>query len=157
MLSQILVRCAGFAQTPLIISLLVSEIPLIIPLCLFQGIFIFFLVKYKPLKYNNVYIYPDWGYGIGWMMALSSMVCIPLWICIKLWKTEGTFMEVRERFADQWCWKNIWEGGGSPHLHLLITTAVSNPWIRALRFCWRENSELSLVYSEFLLFFCCQW
>ncbi|KFP29542.1 Sodium- and chloride-dependent GABA transporter 3, partial [Colius striatus] len=57
------------------------------------GIFIFFLVKYKPLKYNNVYIYPDWGYGIGWMMALSSMICIPLWICIKLWKTEGTFME----------------------------------------------------------------
>ncbi|XP_027761714.1 sodium- and chloride-dependent GABA transporter 3 [Empidonax traillii] len=57
------------------------------------GIFIFFLVKYKPLKYNNVYIYPDWGYGIGWMMALSSMVCIPLWICIKLWKTEGTVME----------------------------------------------------------------
>lgn len=64
-------------------------------LCLFQGIFIFFLVKYKPLKYNNVYIYPDWGYGIGWMMALSSMICIPLWICIKLWKEEGTFIEVR--------------------------------------------------------------
>ncbi|KAM6256626.1 sodium- and chloride-dependent GABA transporter 3 isoform 2-T2 [Porphyrio hochstetteri] len=58
-----------------------------------EGIFIFFLVKYKPLKYNNVYIYPDWGYGIGWMMALSSMICIPLWICIKLWKTEGTFIE----------------------------------------------------------------
>lgn len=61
---------------------------------LFQGIFIFFLVKYKPLKYNNVYIYPDWGYGIGWMMALSSMVCIPLWICVKLWKSEGTILEV---------------------------------------------------------------
>ncbi|EMP39732.1 Sodium- and chloride-dependent GABA transporter 3 [Chelonia mydas] len=57
------------------------------------GIFIFFLVKYKPLKYNNVYTYPDWGYGIGWMMALSSMICIPLWICIKLWKTEGTILE----------------------------------------------------------------
>uniref|UniRef100_A0A8C5NK76 Transporter n=1 Tax=Junco hyemalis TaxID=40217 RepID=A0A8C5NK76_JUNHY len=83
---QILVTHTGFAQ-----------IPLTKYLCLFQGIFIFFLVKYKPLKYNNVYIYPDWGYGIGWMMALSSMVCIPLWICIKLWKTEGTFMEVREK------------------------------------------------------------
>ncbi|KAK9406245.1 Slc6a11: Transporter [Crotalus adamanteus] len=58
------------------------------------GIFIFFLVKYKPLKYNNVYIYPAWGYGIGWMMALSSMVCIPLWICVKLWKSEGTILEV---------------------------------------------------------------
>lgn len=57
------------------------------------GTFIFFLVKYKPLKYNNVYTYPAWGYGIGWMMALSSMVCIPLWIVIKMWKTEGTFQE----------------------------------------------------------------
>uniref|UniRef100_A0AAX7TBL2 Transporter n=1 Tax=Astatotilapia calliptera TaxID=8154 RepID=A0AAX7TBL2_ASTCA len=43
-----------------------------------RGIFLFFLIKYKPLKYNNVYVYPDWGYGIGWFMAMSSMVCIPL-------------------------------------------------------------------------------
>nr|KAF6311217.1 solute carrier family 6 member 11 [Myotis myotis] len=57
------------------------------------SIFIFFLVKYKPLKYNNVYTYPAWGYGIGWLMALSSMLCIPLWIFIKLWKTEGTLLE----------------------------------------------------------------
>ncbi|KPP59142.1 sodium- and chloride-dependent GABA transporter 3-like [Scleropages formosus] len=57
------------------------------------GIFLFFLIKYKPLKYNNVYTYPDWGYGIGWMMALSSMVCIPLWMVVKIWKTEGTFKE----------------------------------------------------------------
>jgi len=58
-----------------------------------QGIFIFFLVKYKPLKYNNIYTYPTWGYSIGWLMALSSMLCIPLWIFIKLWKTEGTLPE----------------------------------------------------------------
>ncbi|XP_032697393.1 sodium- and chloride-dependent GABA transporter 3 [Lontra canadensis] len=57
------------------------------------GIFIFFLVKYKPLKYNNIYTYPTWGYSIGWLMALSSMLCIPLWIFIKLWKTEGTLPE----------------------------------------------------------------
>uniref|UniRef100_A0A3P8YGU0 Transporter n=1 Tax=Esox lucius TaxID=8010 RepID=A0A3P8YGU0_ESOLU len=59
------------------------------------GIFLFFLIKYKPLKYNNVYMYPDWGYGIGWMMALSSMVCIPLGIIVQLWKTPGTFSQVR--------------------------------------------------------------
>ncbi|TRY85112.1 hypothetical protein DNTS_023050, partial [Danionella cerebrum] len=57
------------------------------------GIFLFFLIKYKPLKYNNVYTYPDWGYGIGWMMAMSSMVCIPLGILFQLWKTKGTFRE----------------------------------------------------------------
>lgn len=62
-----------------------------------QGIFIFFLVKYKPLKYNNIYTYPAWGYGIGWLMALSSMLCIPLWIFIKVWKAEGTLPEVRKQ------------------------------------------------------------
>uniref|UniRef100_A0A8C2HSN3 Transporter n=1 Tax=Cyprinus carpio TaxID=7962 RepID=A0A8C2HSN3_CYPCA len=62
------------------------------------GIFLFFLIKYKPLKYNNVYTYPDWGYGIGWMMAMSSMVCIPLGILFQIWKTEGTFREVKTFF-----------------------------------------------------------
>uniref|UniRef100_A0A7N6A2E3 Transporter n=1 Tax=Anabas testudineus TaxID=64144 RepID=A0A7N6A2E3_ANATE len=61
--------------------------------CLQQGIFLFFLIKYKPLKYNNVYTYPDWGYGIGWFMAMSSMVCIPLGIIWMIWKTPGTFSE----------------------------------------------------------------
>uniref|UniRef100_A0A2K5X5L3 Solute carrier family 6 member 11 n=1 Tax=Macaca fascicularis TaxID=9541 RepID=A0A2K5X5L3_MACFA len=70
------------------------------------GIFIFFLVKYKPLKYNNVYTYPAWGYGIGWLMALSSMLCIPLWICIKVWKTQGTLPEVRLP-QEGWC---MWAG-----------------------------------------------
>lgn len=60
-----------------------------------QGIFLFFLIKYKPLKYNNVYTYPDWGYGIGWFMAMSSMVCIPLGIIWMIWKTPGTFAEVK--------------------------------------------------------------
>lgn len=68
-----------------------------------QGIFIFFLVKYKPLKYNNIYTYPTWGYSIGWLMALSSMLCIPLWIFIKMWKTEGTLPEVRQpRWGRGW-------------------------------------------------------
>lgn len=66
-------------------------------LFLLQGIFLFFLIKYKPLKYNNVYVYPDWGYGIGWFMAMSSMVCIPLGIIWMIWKTPGTFSEVRKR------------------------------------------------------------
>uniref|UniRef100_A0A673JYH0 Transporter n=1 Tax=Sinocyclocheilus rhinocerous TaxID=307959 RepID=A0A673JYH0_9TELE len=55
------------------------------------------ICAYKPLKYNNVYTYPDWGYGIGWMMAMSSMVCIPLGILFQIWKTEGTFRELGQR------------------------------------------------------------
>ncbi|GAB1291081.1 Sodium- and chloride-dependent taurine transporter [Apodemus speciosus] len=53
------------------------------------GCFIFSLVKYVPLTYNKVYRYPDWAIGLGWGLALSSMLCIPLVIVILLCRTEG--------------------------------------------------------------------
>ncbi|XP_078399539.1 sodium- and chloride-dependent GABA transporter 3 [Cetorhinus maximus] len=58
-----------------------------------SAIFIFFIVRYKPLKYNNTYTYPDWGYALGWALALSSMICIPLGFIFKIWNTEGTLLE----------------------------------------------------------------
>ncbi|XP_012502934.1 PREDICTED: sodium- and chloride-dependent betaine transporter-like, partial [Propithecus coquereli] len=58
-------------------------------LCL--ATFLFSLSKYAPLKYNNVYVYPPWGYCIGWFLALSSMVCVPLFVVITLLKTQGSF------------------------------------------------------------------
>uniref|UniRef100_A0A8C4YMC2 Transporter n=1 Tax=Gopherus evgoodei TaxID=1825980 RepID=A0A8C4YMC2_9SAUR len=48
--------------------------------------FLFSLIKYTPLKYNNWYMYPLWGYTLGWLMALSSMICIPLYIIFILTK-----------------------------------------------------------------------
>uniref|UniRef100_UPI00358F8689 sodium- and chloride-dependent GABA transporter 3-like isoform X1 n=2 Tax=Myxine glutinosa TaxID=7769 RepID=UPI00358F8689 len=57
------------------------------------GIFIFSLVKYRPLTYNKTYVYPNWGYGIGWTLAFSSMICIPLGILYKIIDTKGTFAE----------------------------------------------------------------
>lgn len=60
-----------------------------------QGTFAFSLIKYTPLKYNNEYVYPWWGYAIGWLLALSSMVCIPLWMVYKIGTSHGTIKEVR--------------------------------------------------------------
>ncbi|XP_077450096.1 sodium- and chloride-dependent GABA transporter 2-like [Stigmatopora argus] len=57
------------------------------------GTFAFSLIKYTPLKYNNEYVYPWWGYVIGWLLALSSMVCIPLWMVYKISTSQGTFRE----------------------------------------------------------------
>ncbi|NXE03897.1 S6A12 protein, partial [Lophotis ruficrista] len=56
-------------------------------LCL--AVFLFSLIKYEPLKYNNSYMYPPWGYVVGWLMALSSMVCVPLHAIFILLKTKG--------------------------------------------------------------------
>ncbi|KAI5100261.1 sodium- and chloride-dependent GABA transporter 2 [Silurus meridionalis] len=61
------------------------------------GTFAFSLIKYTPLKYNNEYVYPWWGYTLGWLLALSSMVCIPLWIVYKMGTAKGT---LRERFHE---------------------------------------------------------
>lgn len=59
-----------------------------------QGIFLFHLVNYKPLTYNNDYVYPWWGEVIGWCLALSSMLCIPVSLLYKLFRAKGTFKEV---------------------------------------------------------------
>uniref|UniRef100_A0A8C3MCM4 Transporter n=1 Tax=Geospiza parvula TaxID=87175 RepID=A0A8C3MCM4_GEOPR len=59
-----------------------------------QGVFLFSLIKYTPLKYNNSYEYPPWGYVLGWLMALSSMVCIPLYAIFILLKTKGSLKQV---------------------------------------------------------------
>lgn len=61
--------------------------------CVCMGIFVFNLVNYKPLTYNNVYVYPWWGEMIGWCMALSSMLCIPLNVAYKLIRAKGSFKQ----------------------------------------------------------------
>lgn len=59
-----------------------------------QAVFLFSLIKYTPLKYNNTYVYPTWGYVLGWMMALSSMVCIPLYAIFIILRTKGPLKQV---------------------------------------------------------------
>ncbi|XP_036440993.1 sodium- and chloride-dependent GABA transporter 2-like [Colossoma macropomum] len=39
--------------------------------------FICSLVEYKPLTFNRWYVYPNWAYGLGWAMALSSILLVP--------------------------------------------------------------------------------
>ncbi|KAI2648639.1 Sodium- and chloride-dependent GABA transporter 2 [Labeo rohita] len=84
------------------------------------GTFAFSLIKYTPLKYNNEYVYPWWGYALGWLLALSSMVCIPLWVVSKLSTAKGS---LRERF------------------HELITPSPDLPKTR------REQEKLQAIFA----------
>uniref|UniRef100_A0A8C5G9V9 Sodium- and chloride-dependent creatine transporter 1-like n=1 Tax=Gouania willdenowi TaxID=441366 RepID=A0A8C5G9V9_GOUWI len=61
--------------------------------CVCMGIFVFHLVNYKPLTYNTDYVYPWWGEAVGWCLALSSMLCIPVSIVYFLFRARGTFRE----------------------------------------------------------------
>lgn len=51
-------------------------------------------MNYKPLTYNTVYTYPLWGEALGWALALSSMLCIPLTVLYKLLRCKGSLREV---------------------------------------------------------------
>nr|XP_034982801.1 sodium- and chloride-dependent betaine transporter-like isoform X1 [Zootoca vivipara] len=61
--------------------------------------FLFSLIRYTPLTYNKVYEYPPWGIAVGWLMALSSIICIPLYAVFILLKTKGSLKEVKESEA----------------------------------------------------------
>uniref|UniRef100_A0A8C6WN00 Transporter n=1 Tax=Neogobius melanostomus TaxID=47308 RepID=A0A8C6WN00_9GOBI len=57
------------------------------------GILLFSLAQFKPLKYNNTYVYPTWGYGLGLFLAFSSVSMFPLWFLYKLASTPGTLKQ----------------------------------------------------------------
>uniref|UniRef100_A0A3Q4HID6 Transporter n=1 Tax=Neolamprologus brichardi TaxID=32507 RepID=A0A3Q4HID6_NEOBR len=65
----------GYKPLPLIKYCLKYVTPVI---C--TGTFIFSLVKYTPLKFNNTLEYPWWGYALGWWFTLSSTLMVPFWI-----------------------------------------------------------------------------
>ncbi|CAB1326217.1 unnamed protein product [Coregonus sp. 'balchen'] len=56
-------------------------------------ILIFTVIQYKPITYND-YVYPGWSLAIGFLMAMSSVICIPIYALYKIGKSEGTtFLE----------------------------------------------------------------
>ncbi|XP_065138426.2 sodium- and chloride-dependent creatine transporter 1 [Paramisgurnus dabryanus] len=58
-----------------------------------MAVFFFHAINYKRLVYNAVYVYPWWGEMLGWFLALSSMLCIPLTVLYKLLHCKGSLME----------------------------------------------------------------
>ncbi|XP_024242009.1 solute carrier family 6 member 11a [Oncorhynchus tshawytscha] len=57
------------------------------------GTFVFSLLKYSPLKFNNTYLYPWWAYWLGWFLAMSSLSLIPITMVYKLYWGKGNFWQ----------------------------------------------------------------
>ncbi|CAK8683654.1 unnamed protein product [Clavelina lepadiformis] len=55
--------------------------------------FLYAMIKFKPLVYNKTYVYPDWGTAIGWVLALSSMLVIPVYAIYRIATTEGDLFQ----------------------------------------------------------------
>ncbi|KAH0618696.1 hypothetical protein JD844_018118, partial [Phrynosoma platyrhinos] len=51
-------------------------------------ILVFTVIQYRPISYNT-YVYPTWALTIGFLMALSSVICIPIYAVLCVMRSEG--------------------------------------------------------------------
>ncbi|XP_065392710.1 sodium-dependent noradrenaline transporter isoform X2 [Macaca fascicularis] len=50
------------------------------------------IINFKPLTYDD-YIFPPWANWVGWGIALSSMVLVPIYVIYKFLSTQGSLWE----------------------------------------------------------------
>ncbi|KAJ7997072.1 hypothetical protein DPEC_G00225130 [Dallia pectoralis] len=55
-------------------------------------ILVFTIIQFQPARYEG-YVYPPWAQGIGWVIAMASVIWIPLGALHTLWVLPGSFTE----------------------------------------------------------------
>ena len=66
---------------------------------LYQAIWIFSCITYKPLTYGD-YEYSPLGQTLGWFLAMSSVCCVPGTMVYLLAKENGTIIEVGQLLGE---------------------------------------------------------
>ncbi|XP_056334355.1 sodium- and chloride-dependent GABA transporter 2-like [Danio aesculapii] len=55
--------------------------------------FVYSMVRYTPLTFNRWYVYPDWAYALGWLLALSSILLVPGWALGQMCTGKGSLKQ----------------------------------------------------------------
>ncbi|XP_077058545.1 sodium- and chloride-dependent GABA transporter 2-like [Siphateles boraxobius] len=55
--------------------------------------FVCSVVEYRPLTFNRWYVYPDWAYALGWLLALSSILLVPGWAMGRMFAGKGSLKQ----------------------------------------------------------------
>uniref|UniRef100_A0A8C1RW60 Transporter n=1 Tax=Cyprinus carpio TaxID=7962 RepID=A0A8C1RW60_CYPCA len=111
------------------------------------GCFVFSLVKYTPLRYNKVYEYPDWSIGVGWTLALTSMICIPMVVVIKIIQSDGPLIEVSQSCQRQKGFSSMNKPIMSLYVSLQRIKAVAAPVRGGASSCPQEYQPKFVVCS----------
>ncbi|XP_036976590.1 sodium- and chloride-dependent GABA transporter ine [Acanthopagrus latus] len=65
---------------------------LVVAPVLITVILIFSIIQFKPARYED-YVFPPWAQGVGWVIALASIIWIPLGAIHTLWVLPGSFKQ----------------------------------------------------------------
>ncbi|XP_029956327.1 sodium- and chloride-dependent GABA transporter ine [Salarias fasciatus] len=65
---------------------------LIVAPVLITVLLVFSVIQFTPARYGN-YVFPQWAQGVGWVIALASIIWIPLGAIHTLWVLPGSLME----------------------------------------------------------------
>ncbi|XP_040007293.1 sodium- and chloride-dependent GABA transporter ine [Xiphias gladius] len=65
---------------------------LIVAPVLIAVILVFSIIKFKPARYED-YVFPPWAQGVGWVIAMASIIWIPLGAIHTLWVLPGSLMQ----------------------------------------------------------------
>ncbi len=60
---------------------------------------VFTVMTYEDLTYNRTYKYPHWALKFGWILSISSVICIPVYALYKFLTTSGSLKEVTLFFS----------------------------------------------------------
>ncbi|XP_061608544.1 sodium-dependent dopamine transporter isoform X3 [Phyllopteryx taeniolatus] len=50
------------------------------------------IIQFKPARYEG-YVFPPWAQGLGWLIAMASVIWIPLGTVHTLWVLPGSFVQ----------------------------------------------------------------
>ncbi|KAF1378862.1 hypothetical protein PFLUV_G00194910 [Perca fluviatilis] len=89
---------------------------LIVAPVLITVILIFSIIQFKPARYGD-YVFPPWAQAVGWVIAMGSIIWIPLGAVHTLWVLPGSFMQklklsVTPRASDGMSKMAYYERGG---------------------------------------------
>ncbi|XP_037323629.1 sodium- and chloride-dependent GABA transporter ine [Pungitius pungitius] len=65
---------------------------LIVAPVLITVILVFSVIQFKPARYGD-YVFPPWAQGVGWVIAMGSIIWIPLGAIHTLWVLPGSLMQ----------------------------------------------------------------
>lgn len=104
---------------------------LVVDPVLMTVILVFSVIQFTPARYEN-YVFPPWAQGVGWVIALASIIWIPLGAVHTLFTLSGSLMQrlvqsITPGALDEISKMPYYERGGSSFPQVAVISSSQYP------------------------------